>query len=69
MRMVGSCMYSDVGKNILYLPCIQTLAKTPYIFQIKRAKENCTFFNKEHHCIQAIIFVVVTVSTMEDKSQ
>ena len=54
--MVGSSMYSDVGKNILYL-------------LNKRAKENCTFFYKEHHCIQAIIFVVVTVSTMEDKSQ
>ena len=32
-----------------------------------KGKESCTFF-KEHHCIKAIIPVVVTVSTKEDKS-
>ena len=53
--MADSSMFADVGKNILCL-----------IYKI-RGKENCTFFT-EHHCIKAIIAVVVTVSTIEDKS-
>ena len=53
--MVDSSMFADVSKNILWLS-----------YKMK-GKENCTFF-KEHHCIKAIIPVVVTVSTIEDKS-